>query len=84
MERKRVEPRGHAMLDWNRAESVFAAQKGAQKVGAGIPSRMGDGFEGSSQNSSAFHHFGLYCSYSWGERKRRVRITRSKRLVVLL
>lgn len=35
-------------------------------VGAGIPSRMGDGFEGSSQNSSAFHHFGLYCSYSWG------------------
>lgn len=27
MWRERVEPRGHAMLEWNRAESVIAAQR---------------------------------------------------------
>lgn len=82
MWRERVEPRGHAMLEWNRAESVIAAQRqrSTKRLELAFPREWGMGLKVRPKIVARFTISGCIVRILGGEEERRVRITRSKRL----
>lgn len=85
MWRERVEPRGHAMLEWNRAESVIAAQRqrSTKRLELAFPREWGMGLKVRPKIVARFTISGCIVRILGVEEERRVRITRSRGWVLL-